>query len=295
MSWSRIESLTSKSQRVLVVLPTYNERDNLKAIVERILEALPSARLWIVDDNSPDGTGALADEIAATHERVEAFHRPSKMGLGTAYAESFERAKRQGYDYVIEMDADFSHDPALLPELLAQAQQADLVLGSRYVPGGATPDWTTWRRLISRIGNLVARFVLGLPIHDATTGYRVFTRRALETLHLEGMTLKGYGFQIETVYQCHRAGLRIYEHPIVFIDRRQGHSKMSRAIVLEALIYVFRRRLSEAVATHRPQHQFGSKQADIEGAPPLIIQGVEPTAAGSHERSENPMHGAHEG
>lgn len=234
-------------RRVLVVLPTYNERDNLEMIVARILGALPLADVWIVDDSSPDGTGELAEEIATRSERVHVFHRPGKMGLGTAYSESFRRALEEGYDYVVEMDADFSHDPTVLPDMLASAENADLVLGSRYVPGGTTPDWSLSRRCISRVGNVVAHIVLGLPLHDATTGYRVFSARALRALQLDESNLKGYGFQIETAYQCHRAGLRVREHPIVFVDRRVGKSKMSRAIVLEALLYVFRRRFVSSV------------------------------------------------
>ncbi len=236
------------TKRVLIVLPTYNERENLEIMVARVLGVLPTAHLWIVDDNSPDGTGELAETIAARNERVRVFHRPGKLGLGTAYAESFGRALAAGYDYVVEMDADFSHDPAALPELLAAAQHTDLVLGSRYVPGGSTPDWSLSRRCISRIGNVMARTVLRLPVQDATTGYRVFNARALQTLRFDESSLRGYGFQIETAYQCHRAGLKVLEHPITFVDRRVGQSKMSRAIVLEALMYIVRRRLRGTVA-----------------------------------------------
>ncbi|HZT97243.1 MAG TPA: polyprenol monophosphomannose synthase [Chloroflexota bacterium] len=230
------------ADRVLVVLPTYNERENLEAVVTGILKAVPHANLWIVDDASPDGTGELADTIAGVDARVSAFHRPAKAGLGTAYIESFSRALEQDYELMVEMDADLSHDPQALPEMLADASYADLVLGSRYVPGGSTPNWSLLRRTVSHVGNIVARTVLGLPVHDATTGYRVFRRQALERIHLQGIRLQGYGFQIETVYQCHLAGLHIHEHPIRFEERRQGRSKMSKAIVAEALIYVFRRR-----------------------------------------------------
>lgn len=254
---------------VLVVLPTYNERDNLPTIVAQILDAAPDADLWIVDDNSPDGTGELADHLAADCPCIKAFHRARKAGLGTAYVDSFQRALAGNYDYVVEMDADLSHDPKALPELLAEARYADLVLGSRYVEGGSTPDWTLPRRLISHVGNIVARLVLGLPVHDATTGYRVFSRRALATMHLAGIQLQGYGFQIETVYQCHRAGLRIHEHPICFMDRQEGHSKMSRAIVVEALLYVFRRRFSDALgdsSAYQPHrvgnHHYPAEYAD---------------------------------
>jgi len=253
----------------VVVVPTFNERENVGAIVPAILSSVPDAEVWIVDDNSPDGTGDLADELAAEDNRVRVFHRPEKAGLGTAYVESFHRALAGSYRHVVEMDADFSHDPAILPQLLKRAETADLVLGSRYVPGGSTPDWTLARKIISYIGNLVARFVLGLPVHDSTTGYRVFNRIALRTLHLDGIRLQGYGFQIETAYQCHQAGLTISEHPIRFIDRRQGHSKMSHAIVFEALGYVVRRRFRKdfgVLSSHQPgdvgdDHQ-PSKEAD---------------------------------
>jgi len=248
--------------RTVVVIPTYDERDNIGAIVPAILEVAPGIEVWIVDDNSPDGTGDLADEMASQTTLVRAFHRPRKAGLGTAYVESFRRALAEEYCYVVEMDADFSHDPSALPSLLKAARSADLVIGSRYVPGGSTPDWTLTRRVISRVGNVVARIVLGVPIHDATTGYRVFNRRALATLRLDGISLRGYGFQIETVFQCHRAGLTIEEVPICFIDRRQGHSKMSRAIVIEALLYVFRRRLSEILRAPGG-HKHGPSAVDL--------------------------------
>jgi dolichol-phosphate mannosyltransferase len=238
----------------VVVLPTYDERQNIQAIVPAILDAAPDVQVWIVDDNSPDGTGDLADALAASDARIRTFHRPAKAGLGTAYIESFHRALAEGYDFVVEIDADFSHDPGILPDLLRAAQTSDLVLGSRYVPGGSTPDWTLPRRIISHVGNVVARSVLGLPVHDSTTGYRVFNRRALQNLQLEGIRLQGYGFQIETVYQTHRSGLVISEYPICFRDRRQGQSKMSRGIVVEALLYVFRRRFSE-ISRRLPSNQ----------------------------------------
>lgn len=257
----------------VVVIPTYNERENIQKIVPAILDAAPETDIWIVDDSSPDGTGEIADMLQSGSDHVRAFHRPEKAGLGTAYVESFHRALAAGYEYVVEMDADFSHDPDVLPELLAAVRSADLVLGSRYVPGGSTPDWTLPRRIISQVGNVVARMVLGLAVHDATTGYRVFSRKALSTLRLEGIRLQGYGFQIETVYQCHRAGLTIHEYPIRFIDRRQGQSKMSRAIVLEALLYVFRRRFIEVFVpstlheprdianhNHPPEYADGTRQ-----------------------------------
>ena len=238
---------------VLVVLPTYNEKDNVRPITKAVLAALPEADIWIVDDNSPDGTGSIADELAGEYHRVRAVHRSGKAGLGTAYLESFNRALSEGYEYVVTMDADFSHDPTILPALLTDATRCDLVVGSRYVPGGSTPDWVWYRRMLSRVGNLVATTTLGLPVHDATTGYRVFDRNALQEMRLDAMGLQGYGFMVETIYQCHQARLRILEHPITFIDRRKGHSKMSRAIILEALLYVFRRRFRDLLGRGQPQ------------------------------------------
>jgi dolichol-phosphate mannosyltransferase len=268
----------------VVVLPTYDERENIEAIVPAVLAAVPTAHVWIVDDNSPDGTGKLADRLAAADSRVTVFHRPGKAGLGTAYVESFHRALSDGYDFVVEMDADFSHDPAILPDLLAAARSADLLLGSRYVAGGSTPDWTLPRRVISYVGNVVARYVLGIPVHDSTTGYRVFNRRALESLHLAGIRLQGYGFQIETVYQVHQTGLRIVEYPICFKDRRQGQSKMSRGIVIEALLYVFRRRFSQPGRNLAPNQP--GRVADYHGPAKYADNGydnVEPQAPAQAE------------
>jgi len=228
--------------RQLLVLPTYNERDNLKPIVTAIRAQLPETTIWIVDDNSPDGTGEIADELAAADERIEVVHRPAKLGLGTAYAEAFRRALTQNFDYVLQMDADFSHDPGYLPALLAAARDADLVLGSRYTPGGGTRNWSLWRRFISRSGNVVARVGLGVRVRDATGGYRVFRRSALESLDLENLGLRGYSFQIEVVYQIESRGLRIKEVPIIFVERVTGVSKMSREIALEAFLHIARRR-----------------------------------------------------
>jgi len=228
--------------RQLLVLPTYNERDNLKPIVTAIRAQLPETTIWVVDDNSPDGTGEIADELAAVDERIEVLHRPSKLGLGTAYTEAFRRALTQNFDYVLQMDADFSHDPRYLPALLAAARDADLVLGSRYTSGGGTRNWSLWRRFISRFGNLVARVGLGVRVRDATGGYRVFRRSALESLDLENLDLRGYSFQIEVVYQIERRGLRIKEVPIIFVERVTGVSKMSREIALEAFLHIARRR-----------------------------------------------------
>lgn len=230
-------------RRPLVVLPTYNELDNLGPIVAAIRSALPAAVVWIVDDNSPDGTGLLADELAAADPQVRAIHRPGKLGLGTAYASAFGEALRGDFDAVLQMDADFSHDPAYLPHLLAALRDADLVIGSRYINGGGTSNWSAFRQAISRGGNWVARLGLGVHTRDATGGFRAFRRSTLERLDFRDLDLRGYGFQIEVVYQVERSGLRIKEIPIMFVERASGESKMSKDIVLEAVFHILRRRL----------------------------------------------------
>jgi dolichol-phosphate mannosyltransferase len=231
--------------RPLVVIPTYNERENLEAIVHAIREHLPQASLLIIDDASPDGTGEIADGLARRLDGIHVMHRAGKLGLGTAYVEGFRFALARDYTCVFEMDADFSHDPRHLPALLSAAERYDLVIGSRYVPGGATPDWQLIRRIISGGGNIFARSVLRLPIRDCTAGFKCYRREVLAALDLDRINLQGYAFQIETVYQAYRAGFRIGEVPIVFPDRRLGRSKMSQQIVFEAFSYVVRRRLRE--------------------------------------------------
>ncbi len=233
------------TERPLVVIPTYNERENLDAIVLAIREQLPQTSLLIIDDASPDGTGAIADGLAERLGGIHVLHRPGKMGLGTAYVAGFRFALEHDFTCVFEMDADFSHDPRFLPDLLAQIKHYDLVIGSRYVPGGATPDWRLIRRIISSGGNIFARTALSLPVRDCTAGFKCYRREVLEALDLDRINLQGYAFQIETVYQICRAGFSISEVPIVFPDRRLGHSKMSRQIVLEAFTYVVRRRIEE--------------------------------------------------
>lgn len=239
------------TRRPLVVLPTYNERDNLVPIVTAILEHLPHATVWIVDDSSPDGTGALADELAASDSRVAAMHRPGKLGLGTAYVEAFRRALQDDFDCVIQMDADFSHDPSYLPALVGMLDNADLVIGSRYVPGGGTKNWSPVRQAISRVGNLVAQIGLGLKVRDATGGFRAYRRSTIAGLRFEDLDLRGYGFQIEVVYQLERQGRCIRELPIIFVERASGESKMSKAIVLEAILHIARRRLRRLLR-HEP-------------------------------------------
>lgn len=228
----------------LIVVPTYNERDNVRAITGRLLAALPAAELLFVDDNSPDGTGALLDELAAAEPRLHVMHRAGKLGLGTAYVEGFGWGLARGYDHLIEMDADGSHDPRYLPQMVALAEDgADVVVGSRYVPGGGTENWGLGRKLLSRGGSLYARIVLGIDLRDVTAGFVCWRRAALEAIDLPTITSNGYSFQIEMKYRAIGKQLRIVETPILFVDRRVGQSKMSRAIVAEALIQVWRLRL----------------------------------------------------
>jgi dolichol-phosphate mannosyltransferase len=220
---------------VWLVLPTYDERDNLEAIVEASLEALPGgSKLLVVDDASPDGTGELADELAARIPAVEVLHRTEKAGLGPAYVAGYRRALAAGAGLVAQMDADFSHDPADLPRLLEAARGADLVLGSRYTEGGGVSDWGAVRRAISRGGSVYARAALGIEVRDLTGGFKVFHPEVLEAIDLESLASVGYAFQVETTYRALRRGFRVVEVPITFRDRRVGQSKMSRRIVLEA-------------------------------------------------------------
>lgn len=222
--------------KVLIIVPTFNERENAPGLCEQLLSALPGADLLFVDDNSPDGTGQLLDELAAHTPRVHVMHRAGKLGLGTAYVEGFEWALQRGYEYVFEMDADGSHDPKYLTQMLALAEGgADVVVGSRNVPGGGTVNWGFARKLISRGGSFYARSILGISIRDVTAGFICWRRRALVALDLPTLSSNGYMFQIETKYRALRAGMNIVETPIIFVDRRVGKSKMSRAIVGEAL------------------------------------------------------------
>jgi len=233
--------------RVLVITPTYDERDNLRAFVSRVLAALPHAHVLVVDDASPDGTGDLAEELAAEDPRVHVIHRPGKRGLGTAYLEGFRYALAERYDVAFEMDADLSHDPAYFPAFFAAlAAGADVVVGSRNVPGGGVEGWGFGRHALSKGGSLYARAILGGPVHDLTTGFKAYTRRALVALDIDAIRSNGYAFQIETTYRALRRGLSVVEVPIVFVDRRAGHSKMSRRIFVEAVTEVWRLRLDAA-------------------------------------------------
>lgn len=231
------------SGRTLVVLPTYNEIDNLEPMTRAILAHPADICILVVDDGSPDGTGALADRLAAADPRISVVHRPHKMGLGTAYRLGFQRALAEGFDYVMEMDTDFSHDPAMIPRFLEEIQHYDLVLGSRYIPGGATVGWSRVREAISRGGSLYARLILGMRVRDLTGGFKCFRRQVLEALDLGSVQANGYVFQIEMTYRAWKQGFRIKEVPIIFRERRAGASKMSRRIVVEAMGVVWKLRL----------------------------------------------------
>jgi dolichol-phosphate mannosyltransferase len=222
-------------ERVLVVVPTYNEVENLPVIADRLRAAVPAAHLLVVDDGSPDGTGKVADELAAADERVHVLHRTQKAGLGAAYTAGFAWARERGYDVVVEMDADGSHAPEQLPRLLAALEHADLVLGSRWVPGGEVVNWPRSRELLSRGGNAYTRLVLRMPLRDATGGYRAYRRSVLDSLPLESVASQGYCFQVDLAWRTWNAGYEVVEVPITFVERVRGESKMSRAIVAEAL------------------------------------------------------------
>ena len=244
--------MTGDLGRVLVIVPTYDERDNLRPVAERLFAAVPSADLLVVDDGSPDGTGALADALAAEDPRVHVLHRTEKTGLGAAYTAGFAWAGERGYDVVVEMDADGSHQPEQLPLLLSALHDADLVLGSRWVPGGRVVNWPATRELLSRGGNAYTRRVLGLPLQDATGGFRAYRWAVLDALPLDQVASQGYCFQVDLAWQTWCHGFRVVEVPITFVERVRGESKMSRAIVVEALWRVTwwglrRRRAARAV------------------------------------------------
>jgi dolichol-phosphate mannosyltransferase len=223
--------------RATVCLPTYNERENLPRMIEALGPVLREGdRVLVIDDNSPDGTGAIADDLAAEHLFVDVLHRERKEGLGRAYVAGFHRALADGAELVLEMDCDFSHDPADVPRLIGAAENgADLVLGSRYVPGGGTRNWGLLRRLISRGGSVYTALFLHMGVKDPTGGFKCFRRLVLERLDLEAITPRGYAFQIEMTYRAKQAGFKVVELPITFVDREVGQSKMSKAVVLEAI------------------------------------------------------------
>ena len=231
-----MRSRQSETGPAWLVLPTYDEAENIEPFVAEVREKLPaSARILIVDDNSPDGTGEIADRLAAAHEEVSVLHRPRKEGLGPAYIAGFRRALSEGAGLILEMDSDFSHEPAYLPRLLEAAEGADLVIGSRYVPGGGVGDWGAVRRAISRGGSAYARLVLGVDVRDLTGGFKCFRAETLRAIDFETVRSEGYAFQVELTYRAIRQGFEVAEVPIVFRDRRVGTSKMDRSIVAEAV------------------------------------------------------------
>jgi dolichol-phosphate mannosyltransferase len=223
---------------VLVVIPTYDERENLELIVGRVRQATPQVDILVADDNSPDGTGQIADRLAAADPQVQVLHRAGKQGLGAAYLAGFSWALERGYDVVVEMDADGSHQPEQLPRLLEAIGRADVVLGSRWVPGGRVENWPAHRLFLSRGGNTYTRLALGIPVRDATGGYRAFRRTALEALDLDGVASQGYCFQVDLAWRAVQRGLRVVEVPITFVERVRGNSKMSGSIVRESLTKV---------------------------------------------------------
>jgi dolichol-phosphate mannosyltransferase len=222
--------------KAVICLPTYNESANLEPMLRALGDVLPAGgRVLVIDDNSPDGSGELADRVARELGYVDVLHRERKEGLGPAYLAGFRRALANGADLVLEMDCDFSHDPKDVPRLIAAVENADVALGSRYVPGGSVRNWGAVRRLVSAGGSLYARVLLGVPVRDLTGGFKCFRRPVLETIDLDAISSRGYAFQIETTYRALRAGFRVVEVPITFVDREVGGSKMSRAIVAEAV------------------------------------------------------------
>lgn len=231
----------------IIILPTYNEKENLQGIVDEIFGVgVPDLRILIVDDNSPDGTGVIADRIASSNSMVRVLHRPEKQGLGRAYVDGFREALRDPEAaWIFEMDADFSHQPKYIPHFLIAAERADIVLGTRYMPGGGVENWHWFRRLISWSANTLIRTILGMRIRDLTSGFKCFRREVLERLDLEAVSSRGYNFQIEVSYRSHRAGFRISEIPIIFVERRAGKSKFSAGIILESFLQVLRLRFKK--------------------------------------------------
>ncbi|GHO82031.1 polyprenol monophosphomannose synthase [Dictyobacter formicarum] len=234
--------------KTLIIIPTYNEAENLPSLIRGIFAYVPETDVLVVDDHSPDGTGQLVEEMSKLDGRIHCIHRPGKLGLGTAYIAGFKYAIAHKYDAAFEMDADFSHDPQHLPAFLSAIKDADLVIGSRYIPGGGTPNWSLMRRLISSSGNIFARTVLRLPVRDCTGGFRCYRCQVLEAIDLDTVQSRGYAFQVEMTYRVLNKGFIVVETPITFVDRRLGQSKMSRSIVLEAFTYVLSTRLNSLLS-----------------------------------------------
>ncbi|MFI6677134.1 polyprenol monophosphomannose synthase [Kribbella sp. NPDC050470] len=226
--------------RILVIIPTYNEAENIEPIVSRLRDAVPEADVLVADDNSPDGTGELADKLAANDDHVHVLHRKGKEGLGAAYIAGFRWGIERSYGVLVEHDADGSHQPEQLPRLLTALRDADLVLGSRYVKGGEVQNWPKSREILSRGGNIYTRLALGVPLQDATGGYRAFRRATLEGIGLDEVASAGYCFQVDLAWRAIKSGFRVVEVPITFVERERGQSKMSRAIVVEAMARVGR-------------------------------------------------------
>ena len=230
--------------KAFVVIPTYNEKENVRSLTDAVIAQHPGIHVLFVDDNSPDGTGAIIDELVAKNDRVHVLHRSGKLGLGSAYREGFKVALGMGADYLLEMDADFSHDPATLPLFLSAIQENDLVIGSRYLNGVSVVNWPIRRLMLSYFASVYTRLITGLQVRDCTSGFKCFRRSVIESIDLSRVTSDGYSFQIEMNYRCMEKGFRISEIPIIFIDRHAGSSKMSGSIVREAVLMVWKLRLN---------------------------------------------------
>ena len=229
--------------KAFVIIPTYNEKDNVRSLTDAVLAQHPDLQILYVDDNSPDGTGIIIDNLVAESDRVHVLHRSGKLGLGSAYREGFKTALAMGADYLFEMDADFSHDPVALPLFLSAIRESDLVIGSRYLNGVSVVNWPIRRLILSYFASVYTRWVTGLQLRDCTSGFKCFRRSTIESIDLSRVTSDGYSFQIEMNYRCMEKGFRITEIPIIFIDRHAGSSKMSGSIVREAVIMVWKLRL----------------------------------------------------
>ncbi len=223
----------------LIIIPTYNELENIQLLIPELMALDPAIRVLVVDDNSPDGTGKLVDNMASENDRISVLHRPAKLGLGSAYVAGFKYAVQQDVDCVFEMDADFSHDPAMIPEFIEQIKSCDVVIGSRYISGINVVNWPMSRLLLSYFANIYTRLVTGMTIRDATSGYKCFRREVLENIELDDVRSDGYAFQIEMNFRCWRKGYRLQEIPIIFVDRRSGTSKLSQGVINEAVWIVW--------------------------------------------------------